>query len=72
MDLREFIFINRLTVTQVAKDLDCTRSWLSQVIHGEVKAGKRLAKDIYEYTKGTVTEYELNKEFNRKKLKKSV
>jgi len=72
MDLREFIFLHGLTVTQVAKDLECNRSYFSQVLHGEVKAGKRLARDICRYTNGTVTEYELNKEFNRKKLKKSV
>jgi transcriptional regulator with XRE-family HTH domain len=72
MELREYMFLNRLSVNQVAKDLECNRCYLSQILNGGVKAGKRLAKDISEYTEGKVTEWEVNKEFNRKKPKKSV
>lgn len=55
MTLREFLKDNRITVTDFAKKLGCSRSYLSRVIWGDIKPGKMLAKVIELETKGKVT-----------------
>lgn len=62
MDLREYLFRNRLTVTELSKKLECHRTYLSEIVNGARKPGKRLAKDIERATDGQVTADELLKE----------
>lgn len=50
MEFREYLFRNRLSVIDAAKELGISRPYLSLVVNGRVKPGKRLAKDIEIYT----------------------
>lgn len=59
MDLREYLFRNRLTITDFGKKIDCPRAYLSQIVNGHKKPGKRLAKVIEDATNGEVTAQEL-------------
>lgn len=59
MDLREYLFRNRMTVTEFGKKIDCSRSYLSTIINGAQKPGKRLAKEIERATNGEVTTKDL-------------
>lgn len=54
MELREYLFRNRLTVTHLSRLLECTRTHLSEIIHGRRKPSRRLAKDIEKITNGEV------------------
>lgn len=60
MDLREFLFRKRMTVTEFSKQLDCNRSYLSDIMHGSKKPGKRLAKEIERLTDGQVKAEDLS------------
>lgn len=59
MELDEYLFRNRLTVTDMARDLNYARSTLSSVKSKTVKPGKKLAKLIEDYTNGEVSMKEL-------------
>lgn len=61
MDLREYLFRKRLTVTEFSKELEYSRTHLSEIVNGKRKVGKRLAKDIEKATNGEVTIAELMK-----------
>ena len=67
MDLREYLFRKRLTVKEFSETLDYTRTHLSQIINGNRRPSKRLAKAIEELTEGEVTIHELLKKKNKKK-----
>lgn len=60
MDLREYMFRNRLTSVELAKRLDCSRQVITMIRSGK-KVGKRLAKDIEDLTNGQVTVEEILK-----------
>jgi len=55
MDLREYIFYNRLKMKDVASALDCSSAYLSLLKDGKARPSRRLARDIVEFTKGNVT-----------------
>lgn len=59
MDLREYLFRNRLTVKEFSQRLECSRPHLTEIIHGRRKPGKRLANDIEKLTGGQVKAAEL-------------
>lgn len=59
MDLREYLFRNRLTVKEFSEALDCSRTHLTELMHGRRKSGKRLANDIEKLTEGQVTVAEI-------------
>lgn len=59
MDLREYLFRNRITITDFGKKIDCPRAYLSQIVNGHKKPGKRLAKAIQDATNDVVTIQEL-------------
>ena len=46
MDLREYIFRNRLTITAMAQQLMVNRNYLARIVNGHLIPSKRLAKDI--------------------------
>jgi DNA-binding transcriptional regulator YdaS (Cro superfamily) len=61
MDLREYLFIHRLSVKDFSEKLDYSRTHLSAIVHGKLKPSKRLARAIERETNGEVTVEELLK-----------
>ncbi len=59
MDLREYLFHHRLTVKEFSEMLDCSRAYISAIIHGKREPSIRLAKSIERVTNGEVTVKEL-------------
>jgi len=64
MDLREYLFYNRMTVKQFSEKIGCSRNHISEIIHGRRIPGKRLAKDIEIATNGEVKAKNLLPEIN--------
>lgn len=62
MDLREYLFRHRLTVTEFAKVINYGRTYINNVVTGTRSPGKKLAKEIERATNGEVTVDELLKE----------
>lgn len=60
--LKEYLFYKRKTVTDFAKELDVTRSYLNRIVLGKIKPSKLLAKEIERMTNGEVKAEELLKE----------
>ena len=54
MDLRQYMFENRLTSVEVAKRLECSRQ-LVTMVRGGKRVSKRFARDIERMTQGQVT-----------------
>lgn len=61
MNLKEYLFLNRITVNDFAEKINCNRSYFSRLLNGHVKPGKRLAKDIEKETNGEVKAEDLLK-----------
>jgi len=62
LTIKEFLFYENKTITQAAKDLMVSRTYLSQVSLGKFKPSIRLAKAIEEYTNHQVkAEYLMKK-----------
>lgn len=61
MDLREYLFRQRISVTDFAKLIGCSRAYISKIVNDQIRPGKRLAKDIELITNGEVTAEELLK-----------
>lgn len=62
MDLREFLFRKKISITDFAKELMISRNYLNQICLGNQIPSPRLARDIERATKGEVTAKELLKE----------
>jgi len=54
MDLREYLFHSRRSVTEFAKILEISRSYLSHIIHGKYSPSKYLLDKIEKETNGEV------------------
>ncbi len=67
MELREYLFRNRVEIKKLAEELDYCRHHLSNIANGKAYASFRLAKDIEKATKGQVTVKEL---INPEKVRK--
>lgn len=61
MDLREYLFRKRMSVTEFAKKINYTRTYVNNILTGTKKAGKKLAKLIEKETNGEVKAEELLK-----------
>lgn len=61
MNLKEYLFLHRISVSEFSHKIKCNRSYFSRLINGHVKPGKRLAEDIEQATNGEVTAEELLK-----------
>lgn len=59
MELREYLFRNRVEVKQLAQELDYCRHHLSNIVNKKSFASHRLAKEIEKITNGQVTIPEL-------------
>ena len=55
MDLRSYLFHNRLKSKKVADDLLLSSSYFSLLKTERARPSKRLARDICQYTNGQVT-----------------
>jgi transcriptional regulator with XRE-family HTH domain len=49
----------KITLTQLAKNLNISRGYLSSITHGHQSAGKNLAKAIEIWSEGQITHTEL-------------
>ena len=54
MNLREYLFLKRMTVKEFSEIVECSRNHISQIINSGTKPSKRLAKDIERATNGEV------------------
>lgn len=59
MDLREYLFRKRISITDFAAKIRYNRVYLSKIINGSRIPGKKLAEDIEKATNGEVTAKEL-------------
>lgn len=66
MDLREYLFRERLKINQFAKKIKYTPTYVNAIINERVTPGRKVAEAIVEATNGKVTMEELmqNKETN--------
>lgn len=61
MKLREYLFVNRISVKEFSKSVDYSRTHLSGVVNGKLKPSKKLARAIEKATQGEVSIEELTK-----------
>lgn len=59
MDIETFIFLSKITITRMAKDLGCSQSHLASIIKKRTRPSQELAKKIVEYSKSSVSEKEI-------------
>jgi transcriptional regulator with XRE-family HTH domain len=55
MDLREYLFRKKLTVTEFAKKINYGRTYVNEIITGNRTPGRKLAEAIEKETNGEVT-----------------
>lgn len=55
MDLREYLFRKRISVTEFARQIDFARAYLNQVVSKRRIPGKKMAEIIEHATNGEVT-----------------
>ncbi len=70
MDLKEYLYQKRMTITQFCEFVEYSRTHLSQVINGSLKPGKKLLKTIEKGTGGQVTAQDLLEEYEKAKKEK--
>lgn len=70
MKLKVYLATIDMTLKDFSELVGCDRRYLSRIMNGHVKPGKRLAKDVFQLTDGQVHLLEPEKkESNRKKRK---
>jgi DNA-binding transcriptional regulator YdaS (Cro superfamily) len=69
MDLREWLFKNKIKITPFAKTLEYDRGHLTKIVNGQRNPSKRLAKAIEAATNGEVSAEDL---LNRKEQTKGM
>ena len=67
MDLRIYLYTNRISITDFAKKLLVSRPYLSQICLGNLTPSRRLARDIELATQGKVSIDELLKDCSSQK-----
>jgi ribosome-binding protein aMBF1 (putative translation factor) len=67
MDIREFLFSNRMSVKELAEKLDVHPNHITAIKNGRYKAGKKLARDIETLSGGGIKAEELRKPIAEKK-----
>jgi transcriptional regulator with XRE-family HTH domain len=61
MDLRDYLYIKRMTVNDFAELIGYSRNHISGILNGRLKPNKRLAQYIEKMTEGEVKAEELLK-----------
>lgn len=59
MQLREYLFRKRISITDFAKMLDCCRGHVNQIVVKNRKPSMKLAKKIRELTDGAVEYHDM-------------
>lgn len=59
MNLKEYLFVKRMSITEFSELIDYSRTHLSGVINGQLKASKKLARAIERATNGEVKAFEV-------------
>ena len=59
--LREYLFYQEISITEFAKTIGASRSYISQISMGKIKPSKFLARDIERFTNGKVKAEDLLK-----------
>jgi DNA-binding transcriptional regulator YdaS (Cro superfamily) len=67
MDLREYLFRNRISVTDFSNKLEYSRTHISEIMNGRRNCPKRLAILIESATKGQVSINDLLKDCKESK-----
>lgn len=62
MNLRDYLHFERISVTEMAKQLQISRSYLNRIVLEQMRPSKQLAKHIELLTNGKVKAKELLKE----------
>lgn len=70
MNLREYLFLKRMSVTEFSELVDHSRNYISQIVNGKYKPSKRLARAIEKMTNGEVTAQELMQDIPKKEKPK--
>lgn len=55
MDLREYLFRKKLSIKEFSELVDCSRTYISSIVHNKTTPSKRLAKSIEQATNGEVS-----------------
>lgn len=67
---KAYLLLHGITITNLARDIEYTREFISDVVNGRRKPSKRTAKALSRYTHGYLTVDEiLNIHKDRKKTK---
>jgi len=53
-NLKAYLAEIGMTIKEFCEVIECNDKYLSRLIHGKKRAGRRLAKDIYQATSGTI------------------
>ena len=64
MDLREYLFRKKISVTDFGKIVNYSRAHISKIIHGKQQPSKKLAEAIEKATNGEVKAKDLLKTGN--------
>jgi plasmid maintenance system antidote protein VapI len=59
VNLRDYLYHNRISVTEFAKNIDYSRGHLTSIINGKLRPSKKLARQIEKATNGEVKAEEL-------------
>lgn len=66
MDLREYLFRKRITVTEFSNLIDYSRTHISEIMHGSRKPGKKVIRIIEKATNGEVKAEDLMSEKDKR------
>jgi transcriptional regulator with XRE-family HTH domain len=61
MNLREYLFVKRMTIQEFSEIVDYSRVHISGIVNGKLRPSRKLAKRIEKETNGEVTIQELLK-----------
>lgn len=59
MKLKDYLYFNRITITNFAKTLGISRCYMTMIVNGKFKPSARIAKLIEDGTNGEITYYDL-------------
>jgi transcriptional regulator with XRE-family HTH domain len=65
MNLKEYLYLKKVTIKDLSELLDYSRPHLSGVVNGKLKPSRKLARAIQKYTNGEVTMEEIFKTYGK-------
>lgn len=73
MDLRRYLFENRITQKQFAESIDYSRAYITLIANGQItKVGRKFARAVQKATNGVVTLEDLCNHPRRHRCRKPV